>query len=163
VSLAPIDALNGLAGVEFREALRPLFEAAEPLAHQLEAGKPYASYPDLLDEAERLLAALPEQQQVAVLNAHPRIGERPASQLSFKEQGYDREPDDPAVLQELAELNQAYELQFGFRFVVFVNRRSKAEIVPVLTQRLRQSREQELATARRELIAIARDRLTSLA
>ena len=37
--------------------------------------------------------------------------------------------DDPAVLAELAELNAAYEAKFGFRFVVFVNRRPSAEIL----------------------------------
>ena len=161
--LRPIDELNQLAGRHFRDALRLLFEAAEPLANALETRKPYASYDDLLDQAETVLAELPEPEVIEVLNAHPRIGQRPASQISFREQGYNREPDDPAVLDELARLNQAYELQFGFRFVVFVNGRSKAEIVPVLQGRLRQPREDELAAARQAIIAIARDRLKSLA
>jgi 2-oxo-4-hydroxy-4-carboxy-5-ureidoimidazoline decarboxylase len=158
----PIDELNQLPGREFQAALRPLFEAALPLAEALERRKPFASYAALLDEAERLLAQLPAAQQVEVLAAHPRIGERPASALSLREQGYDREPDDPRVLAELASLNQAYELQFGFRFVVYVNGRSRAEIVPLLRQRLANPREHELATGRRELIAIARSRLETL-
>ena len=40
------------------------------------------------------------------------------------------------VLAELAELNKTYEEKFGFRFVVFVNRRPRAEILPVLRERL---------------------------
>ena len=162
MSLAPIDALNQLSGSQFQEALRPLFEAAEPLASALEARKPYPSYTALLDRAEMLLAEMRDERQVEVLNGHPRIGQRPTSQLSLEEQGYDHEPDDPAVLGELARLNQAYELQFGFRFVVFVNRRSRAEIVPVLRQRLQRTRQAELETARNEMIAIARDRLRTL-
>lgn len=161
--MRPIDELNHLSGSQFREALRPLFEAAAPLADALEARKPYQSYADLLDHAERLLADMPEARQVEVLAAHPRIGERPASEASFREQGYDGEPDDPAVLDQLAQLNRAYELQFGFRFVAFVNRRARSEIVPVLRQRLANRREVELATARREMLAIARDRLKTLA
>jgi 2-oxo-4-hydroxy-4-carboxy-5-ureidoimidazoline decarboxylase len=62
------------------------------------------------------------------------------------------------VLAELAQLNRAYENRFGFRFVVFVNRRSRAEIVPVLRERLGRTRDQELETGLRELVAIARDR-----
>jgi 2-oxo-4-hydroxy-4-carboxy-5-ureidoimidazoline decarboxylase len=55
-------------------------------------------------------------------------------------------------------LNREYEDRFGFRFVVFVNRRPKSEIVPVLRERLTRSRDEELDTAVQELVAIAEDR-----
>ena len=42
--------------------------------------------------------------------------------------------------------------------MVFVNRRPKSEIVPILRERLERTREQELDTALHELVAIARDR-----
>ena len=64
------------------------------------------------------------------------------------------------MLSELAYQNQVYEEKFGFRFVVFVDRRPKAEILDVLRERLARSREEELDTAVRELVAIARDRWT---
>ena len=51
------------------------------------------------------------------------------------------------MLAELARLNAEYEERFGFRFVVFVNRRPKAEILEVLRGRHRATREQELDTA----------------
>jgi 2-oxo-4-hydroxy-4-carboxy--5-ureidoimidazoline (OHCU) decarboxylase len=162
VRLAPIERLNRLSGAEFRGALRPLFETADPLAKALEAAKPYPSYAALLDRAEAILAELPESQQVEVLNAHPRIGSRQVSELSYREQGSDREADDPEILRELAALNQAYEERFGFRFVVFVNHRLKSAIVPVLRERLASSRSEELSTGRREMLRIARDRLTTL-
>jgi 2-oxo-4-hydroxy-4-carboxy--5-ureidoimidazoline (OHCU) decarboxylase len=62
------------------------------------------------------------------------------------------------VLAELAELNRAYEAKFGFRFVVFVNRRPRREIIPVLRERLERSREEELSTGVDELVQIAIDR-----
>ena len=65
---------------------------------------------------------------------------------------------DPVILTELAYLNQVYEEKFGFRFVVFVNRRSKAQILEVLRERLERTREEELDTAVAELVAIAEDR-----
>ena len=48
--------------------------------------------------------------------------------------------------------------RFGFRFVVFVNRRPKSEIVPILRERLERTRDEELDTAVQELVAIAEDR-----
>jgi 2-oxo-4-hydroxy-4-carboxy--5-ureidoimidazoline (OHCU) decarboxylase len=110
------------------------------------------------------LTELSEADQIAVINAHPRIGERPElvkqqSATSFTEQGYDRDTTPPEVFLRLASLNEEYEQKFGFRFVVFVNRRPKAAIVPLLDARLRGSRDEELRTALGEILAIAEDRL----
>ena len=65
---------------------------------------------------------------------------------------------DPAIITELAYLNQVYEEKFGFRFVVFVAGRSRAELLPILRERLERTWEEELETGMRELVAIARDR-----
>ena len=62
------------------------------------------------------------------------------------------------MLTELNRLNSAYERRFGFRFVVFVNGRSRREIVPVLGDRLERTRSEELETGLSELVAIAADR-----
>ncbi len=110
---------------------------------------------DPLGEARSLLRTLPEQDKIEAVNAHARIGARGLAGRSAAEQGSD---DDPAVLTELASLNQVYEEKFGFRFLVFVNRRPKAEIIPVLRERLERRREEELETALDELVAIAEDR-----
>jgi 2-oxo-4-hydroxy-4-carboxy--5-ureidoimidazoline (OHCU) decarboxylase len=56
-------------------------------------------------------------------------------------------------------MNDEYERRFGFRFVVFVRARSRAEILPVLRERLQRTREAELATGVDEFLAITRDRL----
>ncbi len=110
---------------------------------------------DPLGEARSLLAQLSEEEQLEAVNAHPAIGARTLSGHSRVEQGTD---DDPAVLAQLAYLNQVYEEKFGFRFLVFVNRRPKAAIVPILEERLARSRAEELETALDELVAIAHDR-----
>ena len=104
-----------------------------------------------LGRAREVALELTEEEKVEALATHPRIGERSAEQHG----------GDPAVLAELAELNRAYEEKFGFRFVVFVNRRPRREIVPVLRERLERTREQELETAVDELVQIAIDRWRS--
>ena len=105
--------------------------------------------------AEEVAAQLTEAETLEALDAHPAIGARDLSARSAEEQGRD---GDPAVLTELAYLNQVYEEKFGFRFVVFVNRRPKRELIPILRERLERTREDELATALDELVSIAEDR-----
>jgi OHCU decarboxylase len=160
--------LNQLSADAFAEALRPLFEAADPLARGLYARRPFESYDTLLDTAERVANELTVEDQARILSAHPRIGENPeavrqASAISYAEQGYAGEDSLPGdevqrVYSALAELNAEYEQRFGFRFVVFVNKRPKSEIVKVLEARLRNSRDQELRTGLHDMFSIARDR-----
>lgn len=170
--LLPIEELNRLPLDRFTEALRPLFEAAGPLGEHLSATRPFTSYEALLSTADALVDDLNTDEQIQVVNAHPRIGEsaavvRETSALSYREQGYEAEatmsPDEVAhVYAELARLNAEYETRFGFRFVVFVNGRPKAAILDVLRERLANQPGQELRTALREMLAIARDRLGKL-
>ena len=114
-----------------------------------------AEHENPLAAARQLLRDIPEDELVEALNAHSRIGGRPASMRSANEQGT---KEDPAVLSELARLNQAYEDRFGFRFVVFVKSRPRSEILRVLQQRLNRTRDQELSTAINDLVSIAEDR-----
>ena len=108
-----------------------------------------------LEAAPNVIGELDEAEKLEALNAHPAIGAGELSARSAAEQGADAEP---AAATELARLNEAYEERFGFRFVVFVNRRPKAEIMEVLRERLERPREEELETALSELVLIARDR-----
>jgi 2-oxo-4-hydroxy-4-carboxy--5-ureidoimidazoline (OHCU) decarboxylase len=124
------------------EELTELFSARTRLVELL------AQREDPLGEAREVIAELPEEDKAAALAAHPRIGESSPEQRG----------EDPAVLAELAYLNQVYEEKFGFRFVVFVNRRSRAELLPVLQERLARTREEELETGLEELVRIAEDR-----
>jgi 2-oxo-4-hydroxy-4-carboxy--5-ureidoimidazoline (OHCU) decarboxylase len=133
------------------DELAELFEGHTRLVDEL------AQREDPLGDAESVVADLDEPDKVAALNAHPAIGTRNLSHRSAAEQG---PGGHPAVLTELAYLNQVYEEKFGFRFVVFVNGRSKSEILEVLQQRLERTREEELETGLHELVAIARDRAT---
>jgi 2-oxo-4-hydroxy-4-carboxy--5-ureidoimidazoline (OHCU) decarboxylase len=135
-----------------QEQLAELFEGDTALVRRLaESEDPLGSAPDVIAE-------LSEQEKLEALNAHPAIGARNLSPRSAAEQGGDA---DPAILTELAYQNQIYEEKFGFRFVVFVDRRPKTEILEVLRERLQRTREEELDTALQELVAIAEDRWRS--
>jgi len=131
------------------EELAELFEGRTRLVEKL------AALEDPLGSAQAVIGELSEEEKLEALSAHPAIGAKNLSKRSSAEQGRD---DDPETLAELERLNAEYEERFGFRFVVFVNRRSKSEIVPILRERLERSREEELDTAVKELVAIAEDR-----
>ena len=125
-----------------REELEGLFSGPSLLVDLL------ADVDDPLGRAEDIALSLDERDKAEALATHPRIGEPAPEQRG----------DDPAVITELAYLNQVYEEKFGFRFVVFVNRRSRADLLPVLRERLERTHEEELETGIGELIAIAKDR-----
>ncbi|KAG0310980.1 hypothetical protein BGZ99_010451 [Dissophora globulifera] len=186
VSLPPIAFLNTEATAsDFAVAVTLLFEPAPPLVQHLYAHRPYATYASLIDSAERLLlststptALLTQDEQVAIINAHPRIGAAKAnlSALSLIEQGYTAEDaaekvhdtatpsqDDAVTQATLKRLNQEYEDKYGFKFVVFVNGRPRHVIIPVMEERIHHStREAEKKTAMTDMVAIARDRLSKL-
>ena len=131
------------------EQLAELFEGHTRLVEKL------AVHEDPLASAQDVIAELTQEEKLEALNAHPAIGAKNLSARSALEQGTH---DDPETLASLERLNAEYERRFGFRFVVFVNRRPKSEIVPILRERLGRTREQELDTAVQELVAIAEDR-----
>jgi len=129
------------------DELAELFEGRTRLVEQL------ASIEDPLGRAREVARGLSDDEKKEVLDAHPAIGARGGlSARSAAEQGGDAPPP------ELDELNRRYEETFGFRFVVFVNRRPKSEIVPILRERLERTREEELETGVDELVQIAIDR-----
>jgi 2-oxo-4-hydroxy-4-carboxy--5-ureidoimidazoline (OHCU) decarboxylase len=129
--------------------LAELFEGRTRFVEQL------ALEPDPLVRARTLVHELSLEEKRAVLAAHPAIGATKLSARSAAEQGSD---DAPEVLAELARLNVEYEARHGFRFVVFVNRRPKHEILEVLRERIDRPTDEELETALGELVAIAEDR-----
>lgn len=131
------------------DELAELFEGRTRLVELL------AHRDDPLASADDAITELTEAEKREALNAHPAIGAHKLSSHSTVEQGAG---GHPAVLTELAYLNQVYEEKFGFRFVVFVDGRPKAEILEVLRSRLERTRDEELETALGELVAIARDR-----
>lgn len=168
--LPALEDLNALDEEGFLAALSLLFEGRTPLGRGLFARRPFASYEALIEEADAVCRALSLAEVCQVIDAHPRIG-APRESLarvsvrSYEEQGYAAPPSavEARVQSELAALNERYERRFGFRFVVFVNRRSQAAILPEFRARLGRDAEEERRAALDAILAIARDRLSRFA
>ncbi|HEY4227248.1 MAG TPA: 2-oxo-4-hydroxy-4-carboxy-5-ureidoimidazoline decarboxylase [Candidatus Limnocylindrales bacterium] len=169
------EALDAASAAEFKVAVAPLFEGAPRFLARLAAARPFAGWAALFEAARAIAQAMPESEQVELVNAHPRLGAPPAlvSKVSFGEQGYDREAaahvagNDARVQDrlegELERLNRAYEARFRFRYCVFVAGRSRSELLPGIAAALGAAREDELRRALDAVIDIAIDRRRALA
>jgi 2-oxo-4-hydroxy-4-carboxy--5-ureidoimidazoline (OHCU) decarboxylase len=153
-----IQALDLLPAEAFIAAAAPWFEGAPRFLRRLAAARPYGTASALFGRADEIARSMPEPEQLELIDAHPRLGAPPAtvSASSFREQGYDRETT--AAIEDLARLNAAYEARFGFRFCVFVDGRSRPELVPVVEAALGADRAAEIERALHDVVAIARDR-----
>lgn len=55
-------------------------------SHQLQARGPFVDLDELLDQADQVVATLPDVEIDAALDGHPRIGDRPDNPSSVREQ-----------------------------------------------------------------------------
>jgi 2-oxo-4-hydroxy-4-carboxy-5-ureidoimidazoline decarboxylase len=167
-----LPALDGLDERACAEALAPLFEGAPRFLARLAADRPFGNPDALFARARELAHLIPEDEQIELIDAHPRLGAPPGSvsALSFREQGYDAEAADAAaeaersrVQAELERLNAAYEARFGFRYCVFVAGRPRGELLPGMEATLDADRDAERDRALDAVVDIAADRYRTLA
>lgn len=161
--IGDLDALPAEAAADL---LRTLFEEAPRFLARLADERPFGDDAGMVAAAHELARGLPEDEQIELLNAHPRIGADPAtmSELSHAEQGDDEDValQEPWIAEELDYLNDGYERLFGFRFVIFVAGRPRSAIVPILEASLRDERVAELRRGLDDVVYIAADRLAKL-
>ena len=153
-----VRALDTLPVELFASAAAPWFEGAPRFLRRLAAARPFGNAATLFGRADAIALAMPEPEQLELIDAHPRLGAPPAtvSASSFREQGYDREATE--AIADLELLNAAYEARHGFRFCVFVDGRSRPSLVPVLEAAIGADRDAEIRRALHDVVAIARDR-----
>ena len=150
-----------------RTALATLFEGASGFLDRLAAAGPFSDDEALFVAARRIAHAMPEPDQVELIEAHPRLGAPPGSvsAMSHREQGYDRAAGpgrDLDVAAELERLNDAYEARFGFRYCVFVAGRPRGALLPGMAAALDGDRDAELHRALDAVVDIAIDRRAKL-
>ncbi|CAJ0746031.1 13040_t:CDS:2 [Entrophospora sp. SA101] len=169
VNLPTISELNKLPYEEFVSSLNILFESAPPLAkHLYYSSRPFTSYKSLITIAKEYLE---------IINAHPRLGDnrKNLSIMSLNEQGYNNNAsssenvnanvneEEDKINSKLQELNSQYENKFGFKFVIFVNGRSRKELIPIIEEKIQNGdKDEELNRGLIDMMDIAMDRLKKL-
>jgi 2-oxo-4-hydroxy-4-carboxy-5-ureidoimidazoline decarboxylase len=167
-----IDELDVIAPGAFVASVAPLFEGARRFLGRLAMARPFGTAEAMFDRAREIAQAMPLDEQLELIDAHPRLGAPPASvsALSYVEQGYpadaqvdaDAEAQRRRLADELDRLNAAYEARFGFRYCVFVAGRSRAELLPGLAAALDADRAAEIRRALDAVVDIARARYATL-
>jgi 2-oxo-4-hydroxy-4-carboxy-5-ureidoimidazoline decarboxylase len=164
--LEAVDALN--AARDPRSILSPLFEGAARFLDRLADARPFTDWEDLWRRARDIAHAMPEAEQIELLDAHGRLGapRETVSVLSRHEQGYDGPRESPSAgpgpgadtLARLRELNEAYEARFGFRYCVFVAGRPLDTLIPDFEAALAADRDAERHRGLDAVVDIARAR-----
>ena len=162
-TVSPISRFNSL-GNEAAEATLLTCCGSRAWARAVTAARPYPTAEALLQQASGAWFALPEPDWLDAFAHHPRIGERKHATTGFltqsaTEQSTTQQTLAADVAAQLLEGNQAYEATFGFIYLVFASGRTAPELLEVLTQRLQNTRPQELQEAARQQDRITRLRL----
>jgi 2-oxo-4-hydroxy-4-carboxy-5-ureidoimidazoline decarboxylase len=137
--------------------------AAPPWVEALVASRPHGNAAGWLAAADAAYTALSDDDVLAALAAHPRIGASPSgagaeAAASRREQAQVTAADDD-VRRELAAGNVAYEERFGRVFLIRAAGRPPEEILAELRRRLGNDDAAELAEAREQLRQITMLRL----
>jgi 2-oxo-4-hydroxy-4-carboxy--5-ureidoimidazoline (OHCU) decarboxylase len=125
----------------FVAAVAPLFEGAPLFLARLAAARPFGSAEAMFGRARGIAHAMPEDEQLELIDAHPRLGAPPGSvsAFSFVEQGYG--PDAAQVAAAAERLRVARE-----------------ELLPGMEAALSSDHDREIARALDAVIDIAADR-----
>ena len=128
--------------------------------------RPLASVADLRAAADRAWSTMHEADWLEAFASHPRIGERknpahvsPQSSAWSRQEQAGIEETQAAILEQLAEGNARYEVQFGFTYIVCATGKSAGEMLEILRGRLSRARETELREAAEQQRQILQIRL----
>lgn len=159
-----LERLNAGEAAVVRRDLAACLDAPEWVEAVL-AARPFATPAAALQAGDEAASALPPEQVLRALHAHPRIGERPtgagASAAASRREQAGVAADD-ATARALAAGNTAYEERFGHVFLVRAAGRSAEDVLAALRQRLDNDPATEVAVAGDQLREIALLRLRAL-
>jgi 2-oxo-4-hydroxy-4-carboxy-5-ureidoimidazoline decarboxylase len=125
------------------------------------SGRPYASVGEILARSDTAVAGLDQGDLEQALAGHPKIGAGAAAGWSRREQA-GVQAADQAMIQALADGNEAYERRFGHIYLVCATGRSAEELLALLRERLGHDPGTEWGIVRGELGKINRIRLRRL-
>ncbi len=160
--------LNALGAEEAAEIFRNTCNA-ERWVQRMIVSRPFESPDQLIQKATAEWSKMAEADWLEAFDGHPKIGD-PASlkakyratltMASHEQSGVETAGD--AVINQLAEANEAYLDKFGFIFIVCATGKSAEQMLEILLGRIENSRQQELEIAAAEQGKITLIRLNAL-
>ena len=133
------------------------------------AERPFTSLNKLFDTADQIWWSLKPGDWLEAFHSHPKIGEgKAAAAVTAEAQRWSEDEQSgirdsaPQTIDELAELNRAYEAKFGFIFIVCAAGKRSEEMLRILRERLANNPDEELRLAAAEQAKITQLRLGKL-
>jgi 2-oxo-4-hydroxy-4-carboxy-5-ureidoimidazoline decarboxylase len=157
--------LNILPLEEFVRRIGPVFEQSPWIASATWARRPFASVQALNKALVKTVLQSNEEQQLALIRAHPDLAGRAAQTGSLTPESASEQFAaglNQLTAVEKAEfqaLNQDYKSRFGFPFILCARLNRKDAMLAGLRKRATNSRAQEIKTALDEITKIAYLRL----
>ena len=135
-------------------------------AESVSAGRPFTSIDDLQTRAQQVWQQANETEILEAFSGHARIGDIELLRSRYagratQEQGQVLQASE-TVIQELYELNKAYEEKNGFIFIVCASGKSAEEMLALLKARIGNPRDIELINGALEQGKITQLRLAKL-
>ncbi len=159
-----VDEINSLSREQFVATLGWVFEHSPWVAERAWTMVPFSDLNHFHDAMKQAVHSASNEEQMALLRAHPDLGERARmSNASSKEQsgaGLDNLSLDE--YQRLKRLNTEYREKFGFPFLYAVKGSTKYDILQALEQRLGNTPAEEFDQALKQVYRIALFRLQGL-
>ena len=135
-------------------------------AEAVSAGRPFDDVETLQSYAQQVWLQANEMEMLEAFSGHARIGDIELLRSRYagratQEQGQVLQASE-SVIQELYQLNKAYEEKNGFIFIVCASGKSAEEMLRLLQDRIDNPRDLELKNGAREQGEITRLRLATL-
>jgi 2-oxo-4-hydroxy-4-carboxy-5-ureidoimidazoline decarboxylase len=159
-----LDRLNAMRPDEFVAALDGVFEHAAWVAETAASQRPFLTVTALHDALMAVVLAAPEVSRVRFLRGHPALSPKALADpgltaSSRAEQGGLGMSSLGERLEKFEASSSAYEVRFGFPFIVCVRRQTPPFVLRGLERRLANPPDRELAAALEEIGFITRLRL----
>lgn len=156
--------INQAGEAEFVDLLGGIYEESPWVAEQTAPERPFASVEELHGMMRRTVEEASDDKQVALLRAHPDLGEQTemtdASESEQSAAGLDEL--GPEQYKTFNRLNDRYREQFGFPFIMAVKNENLDTIQAAMERRVKHSEAEELRTALNEVHKIAELRLDKM-
>ncbi|MDB2407862.1 2-oxo-4-hydroxy-4-carboxy-5-ureidoimidazoline decarboxylase [Jannaschia sp.] len=162
-----IRALNAASESQAAAMMDRIVERAAWLAHRAVAARPFRDADDLADWLGVHVQALPREEAVQLLCAHPELAPPDPAAITEASQIEQRRlrllTPTPELSARLTDLNRGYLRRHGFPFVIALH--AQEDMSAVLSQferRLASDPEEELARSLKEVASVMRARLDRL-
>lgn len=149
---------------KFIDAFGGIYEESPWVAERTWSKQPFSSIDDLQQSMVDTVQNASQEEQLALLRAHPDLGEHTDMTQESQEEQASAGLDElqPEQYKTFQRLNETYRDKFGFPFIMAVRDESVDAIQNAMEERIDHSRTKEFQTALDEVHVIAELRLEEL-